>query len=125
MTEKRFPIVGQRFKEALADAHLTQQELADKTGIGKSSISQYCNGTNCPARDRSEILGRILKVNPAWLMGFEAERDDEVAILFEQYKALPEQEKRLFRQLLSYAQKFNDLKGDEPHDGSGTKTDFW
>lgn len=113
MVEKKFPIVGQRFKEALSDAHLTQQELADKTGIGKSSISQYCNGTNCPARDRAEVLGRILKVNPAWLMGFEAEKNDEVIILFEQYKALPEREKDLFKRLLSYAQKINELKGDQ------------
>lgn len=114
MIEKKFPIVGQRFKEALLDAHLTQQELADKTGIGKSSISQYCNGTNCPARDRAEILGRALKVNPVWLMGFEAEKNDEAVLLFEQYKVLPAREKEMFRRLLAYAQRFNELKGDSP-----------
>lgn len=109
MSEKKFPIVAERFREALSDAHMTQQELANQLGIGKSSISQYCNGTNCPLKDRAEVIGRILKVNPAWLMGFEAEKNNNAILLMEQFKALPEKDQETFKRLMAYAIKMRDI----------------
>lgn len=113
MKEIKFPLVGQRFKEALTDNHMSQQELAEKVGVGKSSISQYCNGTNCPARDRAEAIGRILHVNPAWLMGFEAEKDNNVVLLMEQFKALPPKDQETFKRLMAYAIKMQDIQEDK------------
>ena len=108
MKEIKFPVVGQRFKEALNENHMSQQELAEKAGVGKSSISQYCNGTNCPARDRAEIIGRILNVNPAWLMGFESEKDNEAILLAEKFKALSKEDRATFMRLMSYVMAMND-----------------
>lgn len=108
MKDVKFPLVGERFKTAIREAHLTQQELADKTNINKSSISQYCNGTNCPARDRAEIIGRVLDVNPAWLMGFEAEKDNDAIRLMEAFKALPKEDQDYFIRLMTYARKLKD-----------------
>lgn len=59
-----------RLKEALKDANLTQQELANKSGVNKSSISQYVNGHNSPSIDTAERLSKVLGVNPLWLMGY-------------------------------------------------------
>lgn len=113
MKEIKFPVVGERFKEALNENHMSQQELAEKTGIGKSSISQYCNGTNCPARDRAEVIGRVLNVNPVWLMGFEVVKDNDVILLVERIKALPKEDQDTFMRLISYIMdKAHDRKED-------------
>ena len=39
---------GQRLKEKLKKADMTQQELANATGLSKSSISRYISGTRMP-----------------------------------------------------------------------------
>ena len=61
-----------RIKEAMNDIGISQQELADRSHIGKSSISHYVNGTNEPGNKSAYALARVLNVNPAWLMGLNA-----------------------------------------------------
>ena len=61
-----------RIKEAMNDMGISQQELADRSHIGKSSISHYVNGTNEPGNKSAYALARVLNVNPAWLMGLNA-----------------------------------------------------
>lgn len=65
----KYPIVSRNFITALSDSNMTQQDLANISGIGKSSISHYCHGTHCPDNIRAIKLAEILKVNPLWLMG--------------------------------------------------------
>lgn len=52
--------------------HGSQQELANRTGIGKSSISQYVNGKNTPSNLTAMQICEPFSLNPAWLMGFNA-----------------------------------------------------
>lgn len=68
----KYEITALRLREALRDANMTQQELADKSHIGKSSISHYINGTNEPGNKSAYQIAKVLKVNPAWLMGLDA-----------------------------------------------------
>lgn len=49
----------------------SQQQLAEKTKIGKASISQYVNGKNVPSNITAAKLGRPFGINPAWIMGFD------------------------------------------------------
>lgn len=65
----KYPLVSKNFKIALKENNITQQELSNKSGIGKSSISHYCNGTHCPDNLRAIKIAGILNVNPLWLMG--------------------------------------------------------
>lgn len=51
-----------------------QQDLADKSGVGKSSISQYMHGRSVPSNLAAEKLCRPFGLNPAWLMGFDVPR---------------------------------------------------
>lgn len=37
----KYPITAKRLREAMEAMNLTAQELADKSGVGKSSISHY------------------------------------------------------------------------------------
>lgn len=72
-----YPTVARRFSEALNDNNMNQLELARRCGIGRSSVSHYINGTHCPSNSRAGKLGRILGVNPAWLMGFDVDKYKE------------------------------------------------
>lgn len=67
----KYEITAKRIREAMSDMGMTQQELADKSKIGKSSISHYVNGTNEPGNKYAYALAEALKVNPAWLMGLD------------------------------------------------------
>lgn len=70
----KFPITAERLKEALTDRNLSAQELADKSNVSKSSISQYVNGTSKPSNISAGKLATVLGVNPLWIMGFDVEK---------------------------------------------------
>ena len=55
----------------------SQQELSNRTGVAKASISQYVNGKNVPSNFTAEKLGRPFRISPAWLMGFDVPMIEE------------------------------------------------
>lgn len=56
----------------------SQQEFADRVGIGKSSVSQYVKGTNFPSNIRAGQIAEAFGVNPAWVMGFDGPMVDDL-----------------------------------------------
>lgn len=66
-------ITAQRLQIALKRKGISQQKLADLSGIKKESISQYVNGHHKPSNLSAGIIGNILGVNPMWLMGYEVD----------------------------------------------------
>ena len=66
-----------RIREAILKSGLTQQEVADKAGIGKSSISQYINGTHVPGNKKAGQLAEVLHCDPMWLMGIDVPEETE------------------------------------------------
>ncbi|MBE6906151.1 MAG: helix-turn-helix domain-containing protein [Ruminococcaceae bacterium] len=62
---------AQRLREALGLRDMKQVDLCEKTGIGKSAMSQYVNGTVEPKQDRVELIAKALNVTEAWLMGYD------------------------------------------------------
>lgn len=63
-----------RIREALYLAKMTASELCRVTGIPKSAMSQYINGKFEPKQDRLFLIAKALKVDVAWLMGFNVPR---------------------------------------------------
>ena len=55
----------------------SQQIFADKVGIGKSSVSQYVNGTNFPTNVRAAQIAACFNVSPMWVMGFDVPMYDK------------------------------------------------
>ena len=49
----------------------SQQEFANRVGIGKSSVSQYVNGTNYPSNLRSGQIAEAFGLNPVWVAGYD------------------------------------------------------
>ena len=60
-----------RLYEALNIRGMKQIELAQKCGIGKSSISQWLSGRSKPNSENVYKLAKALDVEEAWLMGYE------------------------------------------------------
>lgn len=62
-------IFANRLKQAMDEQEVTQTDLCTKTGLGKSSVSQYLSGKNIPNTFRLKIIADALNVSPAWLRG--------------------------------------------------------
>lgn len=65
------PLTAQRLSNAMAECGYRPQDLANLSGVSKSSISQYLSGTHSPSNLSSSKMGKVLNKNPLWLMGFD------------------------------------------------------
>ncbi len=74
-SEVKYPEVAQRLSLALSLAGMKPQELADLSGVNKSSISQYMNGSHAPSNLSAGKMAGVLGVNPVWLMGLPVPKD--------------------------------------------------
>ena len=66
-----------RLTEALALSNMRPIELSSKTGIPKSSISQYMSGYSKPNSERVYLISKALNVSEAWLMGYDVPMERE------------------------------------------------
>lgn len=72
-------LTASRLREALTEAGLRPQELSDLSGVNKASISQYLNGSHAPSNISSGKIGKVLRVEPMWLMGFDVPKKKELS----------------------------------------------
>ncbi len=66
-----------RLKKALDYNNMKPVELANKTHINKSLISNYLSGAFKAKQDKLDIIARTLNVSEAWLMGYDVDMDRE------------------------------------------------
>lgn len=59
---------GETIKQLRGLQGMSQNDLADATGIPQSNISALENGTRQLGRDRALILAKALKVHPAVIL---------------------------------------------------------
>lgn len=60
-----------RLNTAMRIKNIKATELSEKTGIAKSSLSEYINGKYEAKQDGVYLLANALNVNEAWLMGLD------------------------------------------------------
>ena len=60
-----------RLKTIMNERGITQTELAKRTGIRQSSISDWLNDRYEPKQDKVYIIAKALNVSPAWLLGYD------------------------------------------------------
>lgn len=60
-----------RLKKILKIRNIKPVELAEKSGIPKSAISQYLSGMYEAKQKNIDKLSKALNVNEAWLMGHD------------------------------------------------------
>lgn len=68
-------LTAKRLQLALSNANMKPQELADKSGVSKASISQYVNGSHVPGNISAGKMAKVLNVEKLWLMGFDVEME--------------------------------------------------
>lgn len=61
---------SERLNEAMQAKNISQAQLVEKTGIGKSTMSQYLSGKYKAKQDNITKIAEALHISPAWLMGF-------------------------------------------------------
>lgn len=64
-------LTAKRLQIAMSNININAQELSNRSGVAKASISQYVNGSHKPSNISSGKMSQILGVNPLWLMGFD------------------------------------------------------
>ena len=78
----KYVTTAARLRAALDEKGLRSQDLANKTGIGKSSISQWINGRNKPSYQSAVKMARVLACDPYWLMGLDNNPVDIIVDMF-------------------------------------------
>ncbi|WP_302360310.1 helix-turn-helix domain-containing protein [uncultured Megasphaera sp.] len=71
---------SERLKELMELKNIRQVDIAEKTGLGKSAISQYVSGKITPKQDKVYLLAEGLNVSPAWLMGYDVPMEKEIPL---------------------------------------------
>lgn len=101
-------ITAKRLLLALSNADISQQELSEKSGVSKASISQYVNGFHSPSNISSGKMGKVLDVEPLWLMGFDVEMKKELSsesakndmAFLEKFSLLNERDKKIVMSMM-------------------------
>ena len=64
-----------RLQKALDKNNMKPIELANKTGLDKSLISNYLSGKYKAKQDKLTVIAKVLNVNEVWLMGYDVPCD--------------------------------------------------
>lgn len=67
-----------RLNTAMRIRNIKATELSEKTGIAKSSLSEYINGKYEAKQDGVYLLAKALDVNEAWLMGLDVPMERKI-----------------------------------------------
>ena len=71
-------IFSERLKNALSERGMKQTELSERTGISKSSISEWLNGRYEAKADKIVLIAKVLNVNESYLIGLDVPMENEV-----------------------------------------------
>ena len=93
-------VTAKRIREALSDAKLKPQELAEKSKVSKSSISQYVNGSHQPSNISSGKMAKVLGVDvpKKKVLTPEAAKDD--FRFLEKFSLLEERDKKIVMDMI-------------------------
>ena len=93
--------IRQRIKSRREELSITYQELADKTGMSKSTLQRYeTSSIKNIGLDKLEILANALDITPAFLLGWEEPKAKEEKPKPKPISSLTRQEKILDSKLL-------------------------
>lgn len=71
-----------RLIELMNTLNITQQDIADRTGIHKSAISMYIHGKRVPRQDMVDLIATAFDLDPAWVMGYDVPMKQDASIRY-------------------------------------------
>lgn len=83
-----------RLKEAMSDCGISQSELARAINVDRSNLSHWINGRSDCRYETLKKMATVLKVNVAWLEGYDAPKKGEVSYFYEKIELLNDEGKR-------------------------------
>lgn len=78
-----------RLNRAMQIRNMKATELSLKTGIAKSSLSEYINGKYEAKQDGVYLLAKALNISEAWLMGLDVPMERNTDNLLKKIGAIP------------------------------------
>ena len=72
--------ISTRIKQIMKEKGMTQTELSKRSGISKSTLSEWLNDKYEPKQNSIYILSQALDVNPTWLMGLDVNKEIKIDI---------------------------------------------
>lgn len=80
INDKKFNDIMNRIQSKRIELKLSYQDLANKTGLSKSTLQRYETGSirNIPL-DKLEILANALEVSPMWIIGYDIPIEKEIS----------------------------------------------
>ena len=69
-----------RLEQLMVENDLTNEELAEKLNIPSQTIFDLSTGKTEPEHKEILLIARELRVDPLWLQGYEAPKEDECAL---------------------------------------------
>lgn len=68
-------IIKDRLNEAMRLRQMNITELAELTGLNKSTVSRYLKGKVIPRTDAIGKMAKALNVSPTWVLGYNVTMD--------------------------------------------------
>lgn len=101
--------IGERLTYAMSVRSVKQGELSRMTGIAQPMICEYQKNKYCPKQMQIYKICKALRINEAWLLGFDdvpMDRLPQIQDLYDQLNANGKQ------RLIAYAQALLDMQKD-------------
>ncbi len=70
-----------KLQELMIELNISQTQLSDLTGIGKSSISQYLSGKNEPSKARRQTIARTFNLQDDYFEKFDDVPDAQSTVV--------------------------------------------
>lgn len=68
---KKISTSKERIVEMMTILNIKQVDIVKRTGIPKSSLSNYLSGKRTPNQEQLSVISDPYGINPAWLMGYD------------------------------------------------------
>lgn len=82
MSTMKYEKIAMRFSDILSRNDMSARELAERSGVSESSISQYVNGSHKPSNINAGKIAKVIDVNPLWVMGYDVIKDKTAGTVF-------------------------------------------
>ena len=114
---KKISNTQERLEEMMKELNIIPADIARKTGINKSTLSNYLSGKRKAVQDQLSKIADAYNIDPAWLMGYDvpmrmpasiedydSERVKRAIAYYQMFENLPPEKQSQFEDFLKFLQ---------------------